>query len=81
VICSCAKVPHVIGSRGRELFDNVLALDFDGTLMNAGYAAYRNCLLRLRYWAHIHRKARGLAKPTNRQGPWQGPRCCDSWRI
>jgi transposase len=67
VICSCATVLYVIGSRGREMLDNVLALDFGGTLMSDGYAAYRNRLLRLRCWAHLHRKARGLAESTDRQ--------------
>jgi hypothetical protein len=67
VICSGTTVLYLIGSRGREMLDNVLALDFGGTLMSDGYAAYRNRLLRLRCWAHIHRKTRGLAESTDRQ--------------
>lgn len=67
VICSGTTVLYVIGSRGREMLDNVLALDFGGMLMSDGYAAYRNRLLRLRCWAHVHRKARGLAESTDRQ--------------
>jgi hypothetical protein len=67
VICSGTTVLYLIGSRGREMLDNVLALDFGGTLMSDGYAAYRNRLLRLRCWAHLHRKTRGLAESTDRQ--------------
>lgn len=72
VICSGTTVLYLIGSRGREMLDNVLALDFGGTLMSDGYAAYRNRLLRLRCWAHIHRKTRGLAESTDRQGARAG---------
>jgi len=72
VICSCTTVLYVIGSRGREMLDNVLALDFGGTLMSDGYAAYRNRLLRLRCWAHLHRKTRGLAESTDRRAATAG---------
>jgi hypothetical protein len=67
VICSGTTVLYLIGSRCREMLDNVLALDFGGTLMSDGYVAYRNRLLRLRCWAHLHRKTRGLAESTDRQ--------------
>ena len=67
VICTCTTVLYVIGSRGREMLDNVLGLDFGGTIMSDGYVAYRSRLLRLRCWAHVHRKTRGLAESTDRQ--------------
>jgi transposase len=44
-----------------------LAADFSGTLMSDGYAAYRSRLLRLRCWAQLKRKTRGLAESTDRQ--------------
>jgi transposase len=67
VLCSCSTVLYLIGSRGREMLDNALGLDFGGTIMSDGYAVYRGRLLRLRCWAHLHRKARGLAESTDRQ--------------
>ena len=50
------------------MLDNALSRDFGGRLMSDGYAAYRSRLLRLRLrcWAHLLRKLRGLAESTDR---------------
>jgi len=66
VLCSCHTVLYVIGARTKEMFDNALSLDFAGRLMTDGFAAYRSRLLRLRCWAHLHRKLRGLAQSCER---------------
>jgi transposase len=50
-----------IGYRSRELLDNVLGEAFEGWLMSDGYGAYRHFAKRLRCWAHLARKAQGLA--------------------
>jgi transposase len=65
VLCCCHTVLYMIGSRGKEMFDNALSTDFGGTLMSDGYGVYRARLLRLRCWAHLHRKLRGLAESTD----------------
>jgi hypothetical protein len=54
-----------IGSRGKELFLNVLdatGTGYEGWLMSDGYAVYRDYPRRLRCWAHLKRKAKGLAE-------------------
>jgi len=67
VLCCCHTVLYVIGARTKEMFDNALSPDFAGHLMTDGYAAYRSRPLRLRCWAHLHRKLRGLAESCERQ--------------
>jgi len=49
-----------VGHRTREMFDNVLGGTYGGWLMSDGYGAYRHYPKRLRCWAHLIRKARGL---------------------
>jgi hypothetical protein len=58
-------VLFVIGLRNNEMIDNVLGLAFKGILMSDGYRAYRKFLNRLRCWAHLTRKLRGLAGSTD----------------
>jgi transposase len=52
---------YYIAGRGKELGENVLD-GFTGWLMSDGWVAYRDYLRRLRCWAHLIRKARGLAQ-------------------
>ena len=66
VLCCCHTVLYVIGARTKEMFDNALSPDFAGRLMSDGYAAYRSRPLRLRCWAHLHRKLRGLSESCER---------------
>ena len=47
---------------------NALGGDFAGVLMADGYSAYRAWLNRLRCWAHLLRKARGLKESTDGRG-------------
>jgi hypothetical protein len=56
---------YYIAGRGKELLDNVLE-GFTGWLMSDGWAAYRHLPGRLRCWAHLVRKARGLAQSSHR---------------
>ena len=61
VFCCTHTVLYVIGKRTKEMFKNTLSANFAGTLMSDGYSVYRAWLLRLRCWAHLKRKLRGLA--------------------
>jgi len=51
---------YFIGYRSREILVNVFGEQFAGWLMSDGYHAYRHYAHRLRCWAHLLRKARGL---------------------
>ncbi|HET9646176.1 MAG TPA: transposase, partial [Burkholderiaceae bacterium] len=63
VVCSLHTALYVIGPRTAEMFDNVLNnKSFLGELMSDGYAVYRAMQRRLRCWAHLGRKIRGLAE-------------------
>ena len=57
---------YYVAGRGRELVDNVLD-GFSGWLMSDGWIAYRHYPRRLRCWAHLLRKARGLAQSCDRE--------------
>jgi len=72
VLCCCHTVLYVIGSRGKEMFDNALSTAFAGTLMSDGYGVYRSRPVRLRCWAHLRRKLRGLAESTDRHAAQAG---------
>ncbi len=72
VLCSSHCVLYVIGSRAKEMFDNALSTAFAGTLMTDGYLAYRARTLRLRCWAHLSRKLRGVAESTDRLAAHHG---------
>jgi AcrR family transcriptional regulator len=60
VFTSTAVTFYLIGYRTREFLDNLLGEAFTGWLMSDGYQAYRAYQKRLRCWAHLVRKARGL---------------------
>jgi hypothetical protein len=57
---------YYVAGRGKELVTNVLD-GFTGWLMSDGWVSYRDYPRRLRCWAHLLRKARGLAQSCNRQ--------------
>lgn len=59
VFCSQQFVVYWIAHRTTELVDNVLN-DYQGWLMTDGYGVYRHFHKRLRCWAHLDRKAKGL---------------------
>jgi hypothetical protein len=53
----------LIGYRTKEIFNNLFDAftpEFNGHLMTDGYSLYRTYLKRLRCWAHLLRKAKGL---------------------
>mgnify|MGYP000854698532 FL=1 len=57
---------YYVAGRGKELVNNVLD-GFAGWLMSDGWMAYRDYPRRLRCWAHLLRKARGLAQSCDRE--------------
>jgi hypothetical protein len=65
VLVSSMAVLYAIGSRGKDMIDAILGQGFKGTLMTDGYCAYRDFAHRLRCWAHLSRKLRGLAESTD----------------
>jgi hypothetical protein len=57
---------YYIAGRGKELVENVLD-GFTGWLMSDGWGSYRHYPRRLRCWAHLIRKARGLTQSCHRE--------------
>jgi transposase len=66
VFRSLTVTVYYIAGRGKELVANVLD-GFTGWLMTDGWMAYRDYPRRLRCWAHLIRKARGLAQSYDRE--------------
>jgi IS1 family transposase len=65
-VCS-TTILFRIGGRGRELFAELLLNGrFKGALMTDGWKVYREYLNRLRCWAHLDRKIKGLTESLNR---------------
>ncbi len=62
VFCSLTIAYYCIGRRTKQFLQGVLRTDFKGWLMTDGYGAYRHYEKRLRCWAHLLRKAQGLAE-------------------
>jgi transposase len=61
VFISSSVVAFWISSRSGELINRILGNNaYQGRLMSDGYRVYRQFLKRLRCWAHLVRKARGL---------------------
>ena len=56
---------YFIGYRSQEILANVFGEGFVGWLMSAGYQVYRRFQHRLRCWAHLQRKAKGLKDSLN----------------
>ena len=71
---------YYIAGRGKELVDNVLA-GFTGWLMSDGWMAYRDSPRRLRCWAHLIRKARGLAQSCDREARAFGQLVLDTLEV
>lgn len=63
VFMTATTALYMIGNRSRLIFDKLLEKsEYDGWLMSDGYGVYRNYLYRLRCWAHLLRKAKGLSE-------------------
>lgn len=65
VLASAHTVLYLIGPRSREMLENVLEDCFTGILVSDGYGVYRAWDNRLRCWAHLMRKLRGLAESSD----------------
>ncbi len=64
----CARaVLFTICRRTKETVHRILGEGFAGWLMSDGYQAYRDYLKRLRCWAHLNRKAEGIAQSLNKK--------------
>ena len=60
----------LVGKRSKEIWNNLVdsfEMGFHGWLMTDGYKVYRDYARRLRCWAHLIRKAKGLAESYDRQ--------------
>jgi IS1 family transposase len=68
-----------IGRRTKEIFVNLFdaLTDFDGHLMTDGYSLYRSYLKRLRCWAHLLRKAKGLSESYTKTSKTYGKKVQD----
>jgi hypothetical protein len=56
---------YFIGYRSKEILAHVFGEGFVGWLMSDGYQVYRHFQQRLRCWAHLLRKAKGLKQSLN----------------
>ena len=71
---------YYLAGRGKELVANVLD-GFTGWLMTDGWMAYRDYPRRLRCWAHLIRKARGLAQSYDREARSFGHRVLSTFEA
>jgi hypothetical protein len=60
VFVSSITVLFMVGYRSQEILENLLGKAYGGWLMSDGYINYRAYKNRLRCWAHLLRKAKGL---------------------
>ncbi len=58
---------YFIGYRSQEILLNVFEKRFVGWLMSDGYQVYRQFQKRLRCWAHLLRKTKGLKQSLNQE--------------
>ncbi|MFZ0257377.1 MAG: IS66 family transposase [Gammaproteobacteria bacterium] len=65
VITTSTVCLYFIGYRSQEILANVFGEGFVGWLMSDGYQVYRRFRHRLRCWAHLQRKAKGLKDSLN----------------
>lgn len=68
------SVLYFIGYRSAEIIENLLGQSYAGWLMSDGYRIYRGYANRLRCWAHLLRKAKGLEESLDRRGQRFGKR-------
>ena len=78
VFVSSSVVAFWISSRAGELINRILGKNaYKGWLMSDGYRVYRQFLKRLRCWAHLVRKARGLIESYNKESQAVGKETLD----
>jgi len=67
VFCTSTVILYTIGFRSQDVIIGILSNTYAGLLMSDGYQAYRMFSRRLRCWAHLLRKARGLEESLNEE--------------
>ncbi|MDD4915979.1 MAG: IS66 family transposase [Methylococcales bacterium] len=74
VFVTSSTALFLVGYRTKEIFTNFMdaLTDFNGHLMSDGYRLYRAYLKRLRCWAHLLRKAKGLGESYTQQSQTYG---------
>jgi transposase len=78
VFVSSSVVFFSIASRSAALINNVLgSRAYKGWLMSDGYRVYRQFLKRIRCWAHLVRKARGLTEAYDKESQAFGQETLD----
>jgi O6-methylguanine-DNA--protein-cysteine methyltransferase len=80
VFTAAAVTLYYVAGRGKELLDNLLA-GYTGWLMTDGWIAYRGFPRRLRCWAHLIRKARGLTESYHREARAFGRQVLDTLKA
>ncbi len=81
VFITASTALFLIGHRTKEMFVNLFdafTSPFDGYLMSDGYQLYRAYLKRLRCWAHLIRKAKGLCDSYTEQSRLYGRQVNDT---
>ncbi len=68
VFVNATTVLFYVGYRTKEIIDTLLGEAYGGWLMSDGYVVYRAMAKRLRCWAHLRRKAKGLEESLNLEG-------------
>ena len=81
VFCTITVTLYAIGYRSRDTIEKVLGKNFSGWLMSDGYRVYRAYKNRLRCWAHLLRKARGLAESLDKSAQCFGEKTLDVLNI
>lgn len=71
---------YYITFRGNELVRNLLG-EYKGWLMSDGYQVYREITKRLRCWAHLVRKAKGIAESFDQNAAAFGKRVHEVLKI
>ncbi len=75
VVATATVSLYLIGYRTAELITTALGEGFDGWLMSDGYRVYRQFRKRLRCWAHLQRKAKGLKDSLAKEARAFGDAC------
>jgi len=77
VFCTTTVTFYAIGDRSMATIEKVLGKFFPGWLMSDGYRVYRAYKNRLRCWAHLLRKARGLSESLDKNAQCFGEKTLD----
>ena len=72
---------YMIGNRTSAIIDSLLGDKFFGWLMSDGYRVYRKYQNRLRCWAHLIRKAKGLKESLDNEASLFGSQVAETLDI